>query len=95
MSCPEKPAPATDTARVRSNLGDRRSAWLREDFFASYVRWRQTAEEVRLAYERWSKAEPRDRDLAFGAVCAALDREAQAATVHARCAREIRESSAG
>jgi hypothetical protein len=95
MSCPEKPAPATDAARFRSELGDRRSAWLREDFFESYVRWREACEEVRLAYERWDSADRWDRGLAFGAFCAALDREGQAARVHADCARAIRESSAG
>jgi hypothetical protein len=95
MSFPENPAPPTGAAHVRSDLGARRSAWLREDFFESYVRWRQACEEVRQAYEHWSGAERCDRGLAFAAFCAALDREGQAANVHAECARTIRESSAG
>jgi hypothetical protein len=87
MSWLTDPGSAADSADVELNLGGRRSAWLRTDFFDSYVRWRKACEEVRLAYERWRTPESRDSGLTFAAYRAALDREEHAARVHADCAR--------
>jgi hypothetical protein len=47
-----------------------------------YVDWRQESAALEEAYGRWSSAPKRDRDLAFGAYKAALDREEQASIVY-------------
>jgi hypothetical protein len=91
MTRPENVTPATDAARLGTESSERRSAWLREDFFDSYVRWREACEGVRLAYEHWDNTTGKDRRLAYAAYSAALDREGQAATVHADCARAVRD----
>lgn len=83
MSWRSSPGSATDPAHIKRKLGGRLSAWLKTDFFNSYVRWREACDEVRLAYERTGTAEQEDRGLAFAALCAALDREEHAARVHA------------
>jgi hypothetical protein len=90
MSSPDNAASAPAPAHLASALGNRRSAWLKEDFFDSYVRWREACVEVDLAYQRWDGAERRDRGLAFAAFHAALDREGQAASVHGDCAEAAR-----
>jgi hypothetical protein len=95
MIWPEQPGPATDSSQIKPELSERRSAWLKQDFFDSYVRWREACEEVRVAYERWDSSDRRDRGLAFAAFCAALDREGHAASVHADSARAVRADSAG
>jgi hypothetical protein len=51
-------------------------------FVESYVDWREGCADLHGAYRRWSLSEPRDRDLAFLAYRAALDREEKAALVH-------------
>jgi hypothetical protein len=56
--------------------------WLVDEFVDSWVRWREACEEVRSAYQRWGKCEPRQRGLAFSVYRAALDREDQAARVY-------------
>jgi hypothetical protein len=90
MTWATEPGAVTDPTRVKAKLGGRLSAWLRRDFFNSYVCWRAACEEVRLAYERSRTAERSDSGLAFAAFCAALDREEHAARMHAHCARQIR-----
>lgn len=94
MIWPENPGPATESGQVQPELTERRSAWLKQDFFDSYVRWREACEEVRVAYERWGGADRGDRGLAFAAFCAALDREGHAASVHSESARAIRADTA-
>ena len=49
----------------------------------SWVCWREACEDVRSAYERWGGAEPVQRGLAFENYRAALEREEQAALIHA------------
>jgi hypothetical protein len=44
-----------------------------------YVAWREQSAVVALTYERWSGAEPVDRESAFADYSAALDREEWAA----------------
>jgi hypothetical protein len=51
-------------------------------FIESYVEWREECNELRRAYRRWAACAWPDRDLAFGAYRAALDREEKAASVH-------------
>jgi hypothetical protein len=48
----------------------------------SYVEWREESDDVRGAYQRWAVSALVDRELAFRAYRAALDREEKAALVH-------------
>jgi hypothetical protein len=48
----------------------------------SYVEWREECADLHGAYQRWAVSVPRDRDLAFLAYRAALDREEKAALVY-------------
>jgi hypothetical protein len=90
MSPPDNAASAPAPDQTESALSNRRSAWLTEEFFDSYVRWREACVEVHLAYQRWDSADRPDRSLAFAAFSAALDREGQAASVHADSADAVR-----
>jgi hypothetical protein len=49
-----------------------------------YVDWRQECAWLRAAYERWLSVPIEQRDLAFAAYRAALDREEQASAVYAK-----------
>jgi hypothetical protein len=51
-------------------------------YIESYVRWREECEDLWDAYDRWVVCGRLDRDLAFRAYRAALDREEKAALVH-------------
>jgi hypothetical protein len=48
----------------------------------TYVEWREESQDVRGAYQRWAVSGLVDRELAFRAYHAALDREEKAALVH-------------
>jgi hypothetical protein len=48
----------------------------------SYVEWREGCADLHGAYQRWTGSVSRDRDLAFLAYRAALDREEKAALVY-------------
>ena len=61
--------------RIRRDL-------LVDTFIESYVEWREECNELRRAYRQWASCAWPDRDLAFGAYRAALDREEKAASVH-------------
>ncbi len=52
-------------------------------YIESYVEWREECNDLRRAYRCWAASAWPDRDLAFGAYRAALDREEKAASVHA------------
>jgi hypothetical protein len=54
-----------------------------DEFIDSWVCWREACEDLRGAYERWGRAEIPQRALAFESYRAALEREEQAALVHA------------
>lgn len=54
-----------------------------DGFLDSWVCWREACEDVRSAYERWGTANAPQRALAFESYRAALEREEQAALVHA------------
>lgn len=53
-----------------------------DTFVESYVEWREECNDLRRAYRLWATSGWSDRDLAFGAYRAALDREEKAASVH-------------
>jgi hypothetical protein len=50
-----------------------------------YVEWREECIGLRTAYERWLSVPVGERDRAFAAYRAALDREEQASAVYADC----------
>jgi hypothetical protein len=58
-------------------------------FIESYVEWREECNDLRRAYRRWVASAWPDRDLAFGAYRAALDREEKAASVHQLISRRL------
>lgn len=58
-------------------------------YIESYVDWREVSADVHTAYRRWSLSEPRDRDLAFLAYRAALDREEKAALAYELIAEQV------
>jgi hypothetical protein len=59
-----------------------------DDLIDTYVDWREECLTLEHAYDRWGSGSAEDRDLAFSAYRAALDREQQATSVYAdRCNR--------
>ena len=62
---------------------------LTDAYIESYVDWREGCADVHTAYRRWTLSDPRDRDLAFLAYRAALDREEKAALVYERITEQI------
>ncbi len=68
--------PAGHDPRDRDDL-------LVHEFLDSWVCWREACDDVRSAYARWDRAEAPQRALAFESYRAALEREEQAALVHA------------
>ena len=64
-----------------------RTAAIADEFFDSYLRWREACEDLRTAYQRWgSCSEPLERIFHFDAYRSALDREERAAREHSRLA---------
>lgn len=53
-----------------------------DDLMETYVEWREECLSLAQAYDRWSSVAPAERDLAFAAYRAALDREEQASAVY-------------
>jgi hypothetical protein len=62
---------------------------LADDFMTSYVCWREACEHVRASYDRWHACTPPQRALGFLGYRAALDREEQAARLHADQAAKL------
>ena len=58
-------------------------------YIESYVEWREGCADLHGAYRRWTRSEPPDRDLAFLAYRAALDREEKAALVYELAAGQL------
>jgi hypothetical protein len=54
-----------------------------------YVEWREECIALRNAYERWSSVRVAERELAFAAYRAALDREDRASAVYADLVRSV------
>ena len=53
-----------------------------------YVDWREECSAVQLAYEGWREASKEDREAAFAAYNAALDREERASDIYADLIRQ-------
>ena len=62
-------------SRARSELVD--------ELMDAYVDWREECIALEQAYARWSSVALDDRNVAFAAYTAALDREEQASSVYA------------
>jgi hypothetical protein len=58
-------------------------------YVESYVEWREECLHLRGAYHRWMVSEALDRNLAFWAYQAALDREEKGAVVHELRAEQL------
>jgi hypothetical protein len=84
------PDSANDATSAQVEPGNRLSVWPTDEVFETYVRWRETCEQVRIAYARWGSSERRESSLAFAAYRAALDREECAARFHADCIEQLR-----
>lgn len=69
-------------------LTKRRSA-LADEFFESYLCWREACEDVRGAYRRWADCGPQQRGLGFAIYRAALEREELAAGIHSESAERL------
>ncbi len=69
-------------------LTDRRSA-LVDEFFVSYLRWREACEDVRSSYRRWAECKQHQRGLGFAIYHAALEREEHAASIHSDSAERL------
>jgi hypothetical protein len=63
-----------------------------EDVLAGYAEWRDGADAVADAYERWSAAPPDEYLVRFAAVIAALDQEQTAADGYAEAIRKLERS---
>jgi hypothetical protein len=58
-------------------------------FVESYVDWREESAALEDAYQRWAGSADPEREMAFSAYHAALDREEKAAAVYGSAARKI------
>ena len=88
MAWPRKPIQEQQRQpHGRASLGDSRSAV--DEFVDSWVCWREACEDLRRAYASWGTATAPRRALAFGSYRAALEREEQAALVHAVSTRRL------
>jgi hypothetical protein len=65
-----------------------------DEFFASYLSWRQACEDARRAYDRWKTSDSPRRGLVFAAYRAALDGEEFAARLHAERTERLRAEEA-
>lgn len=77
---------------MKSRTGAAKLGWrnrLIDSYIESYVEWREGCADLHSAYRRWALSEPRDRDLAFLAYRAALDREEKAALVYEHVAEQL------
>jgi hypothetical protein len=69
------------STRVRSELVD--------VMMDVYVEWREECIALRKAYEHWSSVRVAERELAFAAYRAALDREDRASAVYADLVKSV------
>ncbi len=88
-------ATAKAKARPKPKAKAKRKAVTRvaDEFFDSYLRWREASEDLRTAYEEWGSCEPSQRIFRFEAYRAALDREERAASVHSHLAERLHVSA--
>jgi hypothetical protein len=64
-------------------------------FIETYVEWREECAALETAYQRWVESRRPNRDLAFSAYRAALDREEKAACVYGLVARSLGRRGSG
>ena len=93
MRRPKNRTSVQSAALVVPIPGARRSPWLDESL-ESYELWRDRCAEVRIAYVRWTEAEPVEQAFAFAAYRAALEREDRAARAHQACAERLQAKAA-
>ena len=84
----------TSVPTQKRNWGRGASDRAKDEFFESYLHWREACENAHAAYERWLRSEPERRRLAFAAYRAALDGEDYAARVHSVVAERLRDEIA-
>ena len=65
------------------------STFLADRLSDLYVRWREECYAVQDSYERWVNSQSDDRQAAFAAYSAALDREERASAVYAELIRRV------
>jgi hypothetical protein len=94
-SCVLIAASAREPARRDSKPKAKAKAVARvaDEFFDSYLRWREASEDLRTAYEQWRSCEPSQRIFRFEAYRAALDREERAASLHSHLAERLHVSA--
>jgi hypothetical protein len=68
-------------SRVRPELID--------ELMEAYVEWREECSFLSRAYENWSDFPVHERELAFAAYRAALDREQAASAVYSDCIEKV------
>lgn len=83
----------TTTKWTPGAVSEPSSPWAVDEFVECYACWREESATVRSAYEHWLSVEPGDRELAFAAYLAALDREEHAARDYSECAERISRSA--
>jgi hypothetical protein len=80
-------------AKAKARAKAKAVARVADEFFDSYLRWREASEDLRTAYELWGSCEPSQRIFRFEAYRAALDREERAARVHSHLAERLHVSA--
>lgn len=76
--------------RPRPKRAEGQSPWVLGEFLDSWFSWREACEDVRSAYQLWRGAKPRQRDLAYEAYRAALEREEHTALLHSVWTHRLR-----
>lgn len=76
-------------ARAASRWRQARPDQLVDTMIEHYVDWREECATVALSYQHWSRAQRRDKALAFSAYVAALDREELAAARYRRLVEHV------
>jgi hypothetical protein len=86
---------ASHSGRVGStSRAARVSDWLKHEFSECYVSWSEACDDVQIAYDHWLVAQDADREGAFLAYQAALDREECAARDYSEMANRVRRGPA-
>jgi hypothetical protein len=88
-----EPARRESKPTAKAKRTPRAVARVADEFFDSYLRWREASEDLRTAYEQWGSCEPSQRIFRFEAYRAALEREERAARVHSHLAERLHASA--
>jgi hypothetical protein len=89
----KEPARRDSKPKAKAKAKAKAVARVADEFFDSYLRWREASEDLRTAYELWGSSEPSQRIFRFEAYRAALDREERAARVHSHLAERLHVSA--